>query len=110
MVQAIHRCCGMAKVGRGLIHRVTVYLGLKEDPELRRDWDRSPPDTPVLVVVWALPALGLVLAVAALLAFMLATSSVLRLLSAMFIVMLIIGLARPWVSAAVRALRRRKSP
>jgi hypothetical protein len=59
-----------------------------------------------------LPALGLVLAAAALLAFMLATSSGLRLLSAVFIAMLIIGLARPWVSAAGRALRRRrrKSP
>lgn len=48
---------------RGLWHRVRVYLGLADDPELTAYWDTYRPDAPAT-------AIGFVLGIAAILTFL----------------------------------------
>lgn len=45
-------------------HRVGVYLGLLEDPELRAQWEQTRPDWRTTALGWALAAVTVIVGVA----------------------------------------------
>ncbi|HMJ36586.1 MAG TPA: hypothetical protein VK501_21965 [Baekduia sp.] len=93
---------------RRLGHRVGVYLGLREDPELQRAWQTAEADPAVLIVVWGLPAVALVIGLGLLLWHLSSTFSPVRLAVRVaegiaFAVLLAEVFAR-WVPAVRRAM------
>jgi hypothetical protein len=66
---------------RSFLHRIAVYVGLREDAALLQRWDAAAPDRAIRIAVWAIPALVLVAALVAALAaalWIVATTAVLR--------------------------------